>query len=421
MRALFLISWNDLRQTFSDRTLILLMFAAPLAIATIISVTFGGLADESSPIDALPVAIVNLDRGSPIADFGDQFVRILQEPDAVFPGLTAELLETREDAGVRLTEGAVSAVIVLPQDLSRRLTGPASRGPAEVELMVRPDRTVSAQIAGTITSGLLEAFAGSLALSQAAVAGVAGAEGVSATEVLGRDAFSRLTGSFGAGGASVGPPNLVVLEQRSLAGGGLGFNPLVLFGATQAIFFALFTANGNATSILEEERDGTFVRLLASPTPRAVLLAAKLGSTFVTVLFQLLLLFVAFTTVASVLEGALVFIWGQRVVHILVALGVTAAAATAIGGLVAAIARSPEQSNVIDMAIAMFMAITGGAFGFQLESGIRYASAVYWGAATFETLAAGSADIWVNVAVLGGFAALFTAIAYLLFLRRFAR
>ena len=82
MRAVLLITWNDLRQSFNDRSLLLLMFAAPLAIATIISVTFGSMADESSPVDHLPVAVVNLDRGSPVADFGERFEQALQVEDA---------------------------------------------------------------------------------------------------------------------------------------------------------------------------------------------------------------------------------------------------------------------------------------------------------------------------------------------------
>lgn len=443
MRALLLITWNDLRQTLTDRSLLVIMFVAPLAIATIISVTFGAAGDESSPIDTLPIAVVNADRGSPLADFGDQFVAAVgavagppPSPGAndegsggagtaggdaglgadLFAGLVAYTASDEETGRAWLEEGSVSALVILPEELSRRLTGPASRGPVEVRLLTRPDREISGDIAATLTQGILDAFAGGLGLTQAAVSAVATAEGVSPQQVVARDSFSRVTGSLAQ--ASTGR---VAIEQSSLRAGGIGFNPLVAFGATQAIFFALFTANSNATSILDEERDGTLIRLLASPTPRGGVLAGKLVATAVMVLVQLVLLFVAFTLIGSLLDGEVVFIWGSRLGAIVVVLVSTSAAAAGLGGIIAAAARSSEESGVIGTVINMFMAIAGGAFGFRLDSAIRYGSVVYWGADAFETLAAGGTGVWDNVAVLGGFAIASTLVAYLLFRRHFTR
>ena len=448
MRALVLITWNDLRQSFSDRSLLLLMFAAPLAVATIISVTFGSMADETSPVEHLPVALVNLDRGSPVADFGEQFEQALgvQEgppPEeasqgneashenapsrsaarpSFFPALTAYAAADEDEATRWLQAERVAAVIVLPADLSRRLTGPASRGPAEARVLTHPDREISGDIATTLTRGLLDGFAGGLSVTQAAVAAVATAEEVPPQRVLGREAFGELTGSFGtARGGQSTLSQRVRIEQRALHGGGIGFNPLVAFGATQAIFFALFTANGNATSILEERRDGTLVRLLTSPAPRAAVVGGKLTSTAAIVLLQLILLFVAFTFIGSLLEGRFVFIWGRQIGLIVGVLFVTSAAAAALGGIVAAAARSPEQSSVIGTVINMFMAITGGAFGFRFDNPVRYASAVYWGADAFEELAAGGSDIGANVAVLGAFALVFGLASHIIFVRRFTK
>lgn len=442
MRLLALITWNDLRQSFSDRTLLLLMFAAPLAIATIISVTFGELADESSPVDDLPLAVVNADRGSPVTDFGERFELAVGAADGpppaggaddgeeaaegpssvddgadgsvVFGGLRAYRAPDETVAREWLLAGDVSAVIVLPEDLSRRLTSGASGAAPEVRVITRPDREVSGGIALTLARGILGEFAAGLSITRAAVAGVASAEGVSPPSVLGRPSFRELTDSL------AGPIGSDIrIEQEALHRGGIGFNPLVAFGATQAIFFALFTANGNATSILEERRDGTLLRLLAAPTPHGAVLAGKLVSTGVMVVVQLAMLFVAFTAIGSLLEGRLVFIWGDRLGLILVVLLVTSTAAAGIGGIVAAAARSPEQAGVVGTVITMFMAITGGAFGFRFDNPIRYASAVYWGADAFETLAAGGRAIWTNVAVLGGFAAVAVGLAYLIFARRF--
>ncbi|MFW5689875.1 MAG: ABC transporter permease [Spirochaetota bacterium] len=418
MRQALLIAWNDMRQSFSDASLLVLMFAAPIAIATIISVTFASAGDESSPVDELPVAVVNLDRGSPLADFGEQFVGAMDD-ETLFSGLERLPVSNEDEAVELLRDGTISAVIVLPADLSRRLTGPSSRDPAGVRVITRPDRELSGDIALILARGILDGFAGGLSVTQAAVAGVASAEGVSPQRVLGREAFGELTqGGSGAFGA---PGRLISIEQRSLRGGGIGFNPLVVFGATQAIFFALFTANGNATSILAERRDGTLTRLLASPTRRGALLIGKLLGTFVNVVAQLVILFLAFTLVGSLLEGSLVFIWGRHFGLVALVLLATSAAASGIGGIVAASAKSPEQSNVIGTVINMFMAITGGAFGFRFDNPVRYGSAVYWGADAFEELAAGGTDIWLNIAVLAGVALVGTGVSYLTFSRRFVQ
>ena len=413
MRTVLLITGKDLRVSLGDRSLLLLMFAAPLAIATIISVTFGGMAREAAPIESLPVAVINLDRGSPLADFGDAFAGAVDGALGI-----VELHVPPDEAAAleALRAGTVSAVIVLPEELSRRLAGPSGRAPVAVRVLTRADRAISAGIAVGLTRGILDGFAGSLAVTQAAVSAVAAAESVAVQSVLARPAFGRVVESM-----QSGVPGVVRVDHESLRSGGLGFNPLVVFGATQAIFFALFSANGNATSILEEERDATLMRLLASPSSHRSVLAGKLVSTAVMVLVQLAMLFLAFTAVASVLERRLVFIWGSNPLLILVVLLATSIAAAGIGAIVSAAAGTPEQSGVIGSVINMFMGVAGGAFGFRLAGPVRYASVVFWGADAFERLAAGGVAVWANVAVLTVTGVVGYSVAFALFERRLWR
>jgi ABC-2 type transport system permease protein len=262
----------------------------------------------------------------------------------------------------------------------------------------------------------LDSFAGGMAITQSVIGTVSSVEEVPPTEILGRDAVQEfLTGPQSP------PGEIVTVESTAQRAGGIGFNPLVAFGATQAIFFALFTANANASSIMEEERDGTFVRLLATPTRKLTLLGGKLFSTIIMVVVQLVLLFLAFTFIGSLLEGSLVFIWGTKVGLIALLIALTAFAASGLGAVIASSAKTPEQAGVIGMVINMFMAVTGGAFGFRFASWIRYASAVFWGADAFEELAGGGSDIWLNITVLGGFGVVAFFVALPLLGRRFNR
>ena len=63
MRKIWTIAWKDVSTTFRDRNLVLVMLAAPLAVATVIALAFGGISGGDIPIKDIPVAIVNLDKG----------------------------------------------------------------------------------------------------------------------------------------------------------------------------------------------------------------------------------------------------------------------------------------------------------------------------------------------------------------------
>ena len=64
MRKILAIAWKELYTFFRDRNLLLLSFATPLVLSTIIGMAFGGLGDSDAPDFAdIPLAVVNLDEG----------------------------------------------------------------------------------------------------------------------------------------------------------------------------------------------------------------------------------------------------------------------------------------------------------------------------------------------------------------------
>jgi len=73
LNKIWQIAYKDLYITFTDRNLLILMLAAPLAIATIIGLAFGGLS-SGAPIRDVPIAIVNQDAGDGEQNFGQVFV-----------------------------------------------------------------------------------------------------------------------------------------------------------------------------------------------------------------------------------------------------------------------------------------------------------------------------------------------------------
>jgi ABC-type Na+ efflux pump permease subunit len=300
--------------------------------------------------------------------------------------------------------GVLTAAVIVPTDFTARLTGStgADSGaegnatPARLEVRTYLGRPIAAEIVRSVVADVGRQFAAGSVAVRALMETVP--EEVSPGTVFSTQAFAHGMGSLQAGQGA-----RVTISQESVSGNEGAFNPLVFFGATQAIFFALFAANGSANSVMEEHREGTLLRLLSSPTRQEQILLGKLVGTVGMILLQLLLLFVAFTAVGSLFEGTLTFIWGRQVGAILLSVVAAAMATAGVGIIVAAAAKDPEQASTIGSITALFMATVGGAFGFQVGPPIAYASVVYWGSRTFSKLAAGDGAIATELAVMVAF------------------
>lgn len=193
---------------------------------------------------------------------------------------------------------------------------------------------------------------------------------------------------------------------------------LVAIGAAQAVFFALFTGVFGVAGLYEERRQWTLQRLLVTPTPRWQVLAGFLTGNLVVVIMQLVLLLLALTVVASIVGGALTFIWGSNVGLLALLVLALALCVSGLGVLVVGIARTPEQVQIFGPMINMTLGALGGAFGFALPAVVAQLSLITWGVDAFSSLAAGDTDIWLNLAVLFGQGVLFFGIGVWLFRRR---
>jgi ABC-2 type transport system permease protein len=194
---------------------------------------------------------------------------------------------------------------------------------------------------------------------------------------------------------------------------------LVSVGSSQAMFFALFTAQFGVLSMYQERRTWTLQRMLISPTPKASILGGKLIGVFASVTFQLLILFFALTIVGSILEGELALIWGGNFPATFTMMLAAAFAVSGLGMLLAGIVKSPEQGQIFATGINMTLAVLGGAFGFNLPESISKLSLIYWGREAFETLATGSTDVGLNIIILVAQGAIMFVIGLVLFNRRF--
>lgn len=444
MRKIWIIAWKELYTTFSDRSLLMVLVAAPLAIATIIGLAFGG-DNGDIPVKDIPVALVNLDKGSTTQNYGQFFVNAFIEQPTSSDSTTASLpvcpnapaatdsapgqnvlfdltnavqLEDVNAARVGVDDGTYTAAIIIPEDFSQKigygLNDPVE--PTQIEVYANGGRAVPAAIIRSIVDSIgTQITTGNIAI--AATLNTINTE--FGLPTMGRIASSP---SFTENIACAFTPtfNTLTIEQQTVAGQATNSAGaiLVLFGSAQAMFFSLFLGQQGVLSVYDERKQGTLQRMVVSPTPRLYILLGKLAGTFVNCVVQLTVLCIALTLVGSIMSGKLTFIWGNNLLLMALVILAAAGAVTGLGTLMAGIARTPEQGNIASQLINLALAFLGGAFGFQLPEFLSRFSMIYWGTNAFQKLAANQTDIGLNLLVLVAHAVILFGIGFWLFNRR---
>jgi ABC-2 type transport system permease protein len=472
MNKLWTIAVKEVRTRFTDRTLLLIMIAAPLAISTIIGLAFGGLGSTSSPIQNIPVAVVNHDStGTYGISFGAVLAGLLTEgelpagtsaspadcpqtaaagggtaegdltlgelidgtafDETVASGLVAdgtivapsavagspEYLDAAARAAV--DKGVYTAVVIVPADYTAALESLADprQAPAATTVTVygNAGRGLSAGIVRSVVDSVTaQLISGNIAIG-ATLTELATRQPAALAAAPNADLGALFACAFVPGNDLVQLTNQPVQAAPTSMAGTL----LVTFGSAQALFFALFTGQFGILSMYEERQNGTLQRILVSPTPRWAILGGKLVGVLASVLFQLLALALALTVVGSLIEGRLVFIWGTDLPRLGLVFLAVAVAVSGLGMLLAGVLKGIEQANVVGSVLNIALGVLGGAFGFQLPRSVAQASLIYWARDAFDMLAAGRGDVSLNILVLLIQGVVMFAVGLFLFNKRF--
>ena len=475
MRKIWLIAWKDLYTRFTDRNLMIILLASPLAISTIVGLAFSGLSNNDLPIQDVPVAIINYDRGNefgvnygqvfisllvPGAEGGNLFedlpacelegsspveneavgVSLFDLTDAVVfdevvaqglvdDGVVGGLSVSREDesyveqiARAAVEVGEYTALITIPEDFTRKVTYLPFLHPTIEETGVSIYANSGSPISSSIIQSIVEGISHQIVTGSIAIAATFEEMQVhtdpnNLVQAAGNPDF------LSAFGCAFNPSiNTVRLDPQAIetaSTGSLITEVMASIGSAQAMFFALFTATFGILSMYDDKRNWTLQRLVMSPTPRWIILAGKLAGTFISVLFQVSVLLIALTVIGSVIQGQLVLIWGDDVLRIILLLLAVGLAVSGFGTFMAGIAKTPEQGQIFGGVAAMAMTVLGGGFGFTLPDEVGIFSIVYWGRDAFDVLAAGNTEIGTNLAVLVIQGLVMFAIGVLIFNRRF--
>lgn len=446
MQKLLTLVWRDTYTTFIDRNLLLLMFATPLALSTIIGLAFSGIGGGGSPsaFNNLPVAVVNMDAGEGGQDYGDLLVNILvpsaetpddgdpladsdaceltptvenesadgtQQSGSLDEILNASLVDSEEAARMGVDTGDYIAAIIIPESFSAAMNaGSGAQNPfgepaPEVEQVTV---AVYGSSAAPISSGIVRSIVDGIT-QQFVTSSVTVASTIETITSDPRRLASLITAgqdnpAFDQFGCAFVPGfNTITIQAQPLdevQASSSFVQILVQSGSAQATFFALFSGLFGLLSIYDDRKNWTLQRLIMTPTPRAMILGGKVLATFLIVFLQLLILLIALMAIASIIEGELVMIWGTNILGILAILLVLSLTVSGFGALLVGIARTPEQANVFGPLLNTVMAFIGGAFGIQLPAAVAQFSLIYWGTDAFQKLSAGSGDITLNLLVL---------------------
>jgi ABC-2 type transport system permease protein len=328
LKAAGRIAAKDLRLRIRDRSAIIIGIVAPLALAFIFNLVFGG-AFESGGVE-LSYGIVDGD-GSEISAALTEVLQGAEEEGI----LTVQSFGDTASADEAIESGEIDAYFLVPEGFEQEVIN--GGGPI-LEVIGNVDEPTATEIAYSIA----DQFGMGLESARLAVATTAALSGAAVTPEL----ISSLHGDPANAAFSYALVDDAV-ATRQLDG-------TTYFAAAMAVFFLFFTVQFGVLGLLEEERDGTLPRLLAAPVARATVVGGKALLAFVLGVVSMTVL----VTGTQVLMGAQ---WGAPLgVTLLVVGGVLSA--VGIMGLVAAGAKTAEGAGNLGSIIAVILGMLGGVF-----------------------------------------------------------
>jgi ABC-2 type transport system permease protein len=400
------IALKDLQILIKDRGSLILLFLLPLLFVVAFSGAIGaiGQGQEDTRI-ALPV--VDLDGGQA----ADTFLASLDAAGGVSVEPYAEA-----EAAALLAENEIARLLTIPagftaqmaggQPTTLRLVNQQNADPEETEAVrlvvdgVARDMSLQAQILSALQQmGEMQAGAGQGAM----------AFSVERMQAQAQSQFDRSQAQPLVSVAQRLPGQEAEVEEQP------DLKAFTLPGMT--VLFVFMTAQTTARSIYDEKKLGSFRRLLAAPMGKVTILGGKVLRTWLTGLLQVAVLF-AFGIYGLRLFGMTPASLGPRPLLTLIAVLLVTLCSSALGILIAALARTESQIGGISTLLMWVLGVLGGAFVplFLLEQFLGPVPMLvphYWANRTLVDLMVrglGIADVALDLAVLLGFSALFFGI-----------
>jgi ABC-2 type transport system permease protein len=383
-RALF-ITLNEVRLYLQDKGDLAFGLLLPIITFALMYGAFGG-----QTLFTATAYIVNEDNGV----YSKQLIQQIDNVD----GISIDLISEQE-ADTKLNRSDILVALVIPAGFSDTLS---SGGKAELIFKQRGNGGQDGQILASIIRGVAEKMDQGFVVYNQVNSNLAG-KGIPESNI--QMTVTNLLDQENR------QPSVGVTEEN--IGGSPDFISQYLPGIIT--MYVLFSLSLMSRTIVEERKRGTLERLLTTRLSAGELFFGKFLSTvargFLQTLILLLLSYAVFR-----LFTPLSFL-ASRAVSI-----IFAAAAAAIGMIIASISRTAEAANWIAVVVTMFMVMIGGTF-FEISQGSilytmgKFSINTYANHAYKMIITEGGslADAWFQLAVLAGVAVAGLIISRLIF------
>jgi ABC-2 type transport system permease protein len=360
MRKILNIAINDLRVTFSDRSI--WVFSVAMPIVLIVIVAFANGAFQTAPerarqiIDIVglePGATLDLLTGS-IHDVDPAF--IVCPPDAAGDSDPCQLdgaALTPELAEERLTARRTLATLILPADFGASVM---AGQPVTAVYRSNEDATQSSAAFSAVSAAMQRLEGAEIARSFAQRIADASLDG---DQELVDGVYERASAAW-----QENPVEVVLVDanvERDPAAQAPGFRQSV---PGMGSMYVLFTAFAATVVLLDERKRWTLQRLMTTPITRAQYILGKTLAIFALAMFQFAVAFVA---------GMLLGSWagtpiGGDMIGLLLVMLAFAFMAAAITLLLATLVKTEQQANAVTTLLALTLAPIGGAWwSLQME------------------------------------------------------
>ena len=340
------VAWKEIQLITQDRGSLAVLFLLPLLFGSLYGSINLQVNSGDDPTILLDVCLVNQDEGI----FGNEIAQALEN----IKELNVETFDIVADAEQQVAEGEATAAIVIPADFSQKIDAYTSTA---IDIIVDPAQPESASIVTGIMNQVVTEvtiwgevqYGIRTVLDESGLLAGASAQERRAIEAQSLGAIMTQLNEMRR------TPAIVVasedLEGAKIEGGITTYFALMFPGIT--VMFVFFIVGMVAASLLTERETGTLRRLLAAPIPRGAIIAGKMLAYMLLVCLQVVVLF----SVASIFFGMPL---GQSPVALVLLTLALALAATAMGMMVAALSRTPQQADNIGTVLGFVLAGIGG-------------------------------------------------------------
>jgi len=378
MRKLAVLAFKEVLLTFRDIGAIIAMLVTPLVLTLAIAAAFG--TGGTNTLADIPVMILNLDDGPFSQDVIDVF-----QSDEVEELIDLDIVTDEEKARGRVNADDAAALVIIPENFSDRIlplsrlaaeelgvdlftmseedysslteeeltlfaqlnksAQDANQAPVVVEIYASPNWQISTAVVRGITTQALEQINMTVAGTNAIISRL-----VEAQLMQGNEGFEFIGDRMALEESAAGE---LPIQLEIVSPTGRSFNWLDYSAANLAVLFLMFSVTSGGRTLLAERQLGTLPRLMITPTGNLTILVGKMAGIMLTGLLQVIVLWIATSLIGAY--------WGAPF-GVIVTILALVLAATGVGAMISAWARSTTQASAFGSAFTLIGAAISGSF-----------------------------------------------------------